>query len=248
MTHHEAVAHHARATEQRQSRPAPGRSQRAQPPRQQLPRPADPHQNAPIDAARRTKRNLVPLPQLPDEPERRARQLCRKPQDQTNEENAASTATHSLPTSSDTSLLDSSPEGGTMLVAETNVLPAICGRRGDVRPTALSASSQVPNWSNNWRPTSPGERVCAAMPEPMTSAARNAEPISSASSRRASGGGFALTIGRPRRCGWRSARGRAVGFAGGSLGPPPAACRRGRERPIPPRCTARTGTRRGSPS
>ena len=38
--------------------------------------------------------------------------------------------------------------------------------------------------SNSSRPASPGDRRCAAMPEPITTAARNALPSNSASSRR----------------------------------------------------------------
>ena len=47
------------------------------------------------------------------------------------------------------------------------------------RPVAVAAA-----FSKSWRPTLPGERFCAAMPEPMTMAARKALPRNSASSRR----------------------------------------------------------------
>ena len=50
-------------------------------------------------------------------------------------------------------------------------------------PAAVEAA-----FSNSSRPTSCGESWCAAIPEPITIAARNADPSSSASRRRASGG------------------------------------------------------------
>ena len=58
------------------------------------------------------------------------------------------------------------------------------------RPAAVAAA-----FSNSCRPASPGERVCAAIPEPITSAARNAEPSNSASRRRASGGVSGIIAG-----------------------------------------------------
>src|SRR5947209_10645005 len=51
------------------------------------------------------------------------------------------------------------------------------------RPAAVAAA-----FSNSCRPTFPGESSCAAMPEPSTSAARNADPRSSASALRGSAG------------------------------------------------------------
>jgi hypothetical protein len=57
------------------------------------------------------------------------------------------------------------------------------------RPIAVVAA-----FSNSRSPTSFGESVCAAMPDPITRAARNTEPKSSASRRRASGGSAMLEM------------------------------------------------------
>ena len=61
------------------------------------------------------------------------------------------------------------------------------------RPAAVAAA-----FSKSWRPTSPGERFCAAMPEPMTMAARKALPKNSASKRRHKT--VSLTQSPPRIC------------------------------------------------
>ena len=50
------------------------------------------------------------------------------------------------------------------------------------RPAAVAAA-----FSNSCRPVSPGESRAAAMPEPITVAARNAEPRNSARARRGRG-------------------------------------------------------------
>src|SRR5262245_50787242 len=50
------------------------------------------------------------------------------------------------------------------------------------RPAAVAAA-----FSSSCRPVSPGERFAAAIPEPITAAARKAEPRNSASRRRVSG-------------------------------------------------------------
>src|SRR5919109_3835964 len=50
------------------------------------------------------------------------------------------------------------------------------------RPAAVAAA-----FSKSCRPVSPGDRFAAAIPEPITTAARNAEPRNSASRRRGSG-------------------------------------------------------------
>src|ERR1700722_18425874 len=59
-------------------------------------------------------------------------------------------------------------------------------------PAAVAAA-----FSSNSSPVAPGDRRCAAMPDPITTAARNALPSSSASSRRhsatGSGGGVLVT-------------------------------------------------------
>src|SRR6478672_4859501 len=58
----------------------------------------------------------------------------------------------------------------------------------NMRMIANSPAAVAVAFSNSWSPTSPGESCSAAMPDPITSAARNAEPKSSASRRRGRGG------------------------------------------------------------
>src|ERR1700754_4761247 len=55
-----------------------------------------------------------------------------------------------------------------------------------MRMIANSPAAVAAAFSSSARPVSFGERFCAAIPEPMTSAARNALPRYSASSRRES--------------------------------------------------------------
>jgi hypothetical protein len=55
-------------------------------------------------------------------------------------------------------------------------------------PAAVAAA-----FSSSSRPVCPGDRRCAAMPEPITTAARNALPRNSASSRRHSRTGALVT-------------------------------------------------------
>ncbi len=68
------------------------------------------------------------------------------------------------------------------------------------KPAAVAAA-----FSKSSKPTSPGERCCAAIPDPMTMAARNPEPRNSAASRRRSDPG--ATEDRP--CSFRSAQAEA---------------------------------------
>ena len=58
----------------------------------------------------------------------------------------------------------------------------------NIRMIANSPAAVAAAFSNSCKPVSPGESVCAAIPEPITSAARNADPSSSASRRRGNGG------------------------------------------------------------
>ena len=60
-------------------------------------------------------------------------------------------------------------------------------------PAAVAAA-----FSNSSSPTLPGESCWAAMPEPMTTAARKALPSNSASSRRHSAASFTAGPGRSR--------------------------------------------------
>ena len=54
----------------------------------------------------------------------------------------------------------------------------------NIKMIANSPAAVAAAFSSNSSPVSPGDSRCAAMPEPMTTAARNALPSSSASSRR----------------------------------------------------------------
>ena len=67
----------------------------------------------------------------------------------------------------------------------------------NIKMMANSPAAVAAAFSSNSRPVSPGDSRCAAMPEPITTAARNALPSSSAASRRhsaaGSGGGVLVT-------------------------------------------------------
>ena len=54
----------------------------------------------------------------------------------------------------------------------------------NIKMMANSPAAVAAAFSSSSRPVSPGDRRCAAMPEPITMAARNALPSNSASSRR----------------------------------------------------------------
>ena len=54
----------------------------------------------------------------------------------------------------------------------------------NIKMIANSPAAVAAAFSSSSSPVSPGDRRCAAMPEPITTAARNALPSSSASSRR----------------------------------------------------------------
>jgi hypothetical protein len=58
----------------------------------------------------------------------------------------------------------------------------------NIRMMVKRAAAVAAAFSNSWRPMSPGESCWAAIPEPITAAARKAEPRNSASRRRARGG------------------------------------------------------------
>ena len=97
-------------------------------------------------------------------------------------------------------------------------------------PAAVAAA-----FSNSSRPTSPGESCWAAMPEPMTTAARKALPRNSATRRRHRARSFTVRpCSSDRRC--RSA-------AGGE-GPATADGRSGRRRSRPPPLAAVGGAAR----
>ena len=67
----------------------------------------------------------------------------------------------------------------------------------NIKMMANSPAAVAAAFSSNSSPVAPGDRCCAAMPEPITTAARNALPSNSASSRRhsatGSGGGVLVT-------------------------------------------------------
>jgi hypothetical protein len=62
-------------------------------------------------------------------------------------------------------------------------------------PAAVAAA-----FSKSWRPVSPGESRAAAIPEPITVAARKAEPRNSARSRRERGASITGASLRIDRC------------------------------------------------
>ena len=76
----------------------------------------------------------------------------------------------------------------------------------NARMRATSPPAVAAAFSNSWRPVSCGDSRCAAIPEPTTTATRNAVPQNSARARRASGGrinstdvDFGRRGGRPSR-------------------------------------------------
>lgn len=77
----------------------------------------------------------------------------------------------------------------------------------NIRMIANSPAPVAAAFSNSSSPTSPGERRCAAIPEPITTAARNADPCSSASKRRTRARLMTSKCPRwdHRRCRWLSA-------------------------------------------
>ena len=68
----------------------------------------------------------------------------------------------------------------------------------NIKMMAKSPAAVAAAFSNSSSPTLPGESCCAAMPEPMTMAARKALPSSSASKRRHSAASFIHDPGRAR--------------------------------------------------
>src|SRR3954451_11763510 len=66
----------------------------------------------------------------------------------------------------------------------------------NARIKATSPAAVAAAFSNNCRPTSPGDNVWAAIPEPTTTATRNAVPQNSARARRHSAGRITSTLPR----------------------------------------------------